>query len=166
MNVRPYLFPLPSKVFRNVSSSFTKLSVSSDFPPRSGAPGYSQSTSRPSYPTLLVSPAGYNRMDYTPYRFINRTTLSANFCLLDASAAISPNTGCVVEPLSEKVLDHHQYKNFDFTELNIYQPPTLIQTLRSGLIDFTLAVSLKRLSGVCPSIVTICRDPGSIYAKA
>ena len=105
-------------------------------------------------------------MDYTPYCFINRTTLSANFCLLDASAAISPNTGCVAVPLFEKVLDHCKYEIPDFIELNMYQPPTLIQTSRSCLIDFTLVVSLKRPSGVCPSIVTICRDPGSIYAKA
>ena len=50
VNVRPKWFPLASNVCRRVCSRATKFSVSALFPPRSGAPGYSQSMSRPSKP--------------------------------------------------------------------------------------------------------------------
>ena len=42
----------------------------------------------------------------------------------------------------------------------------LTKILRSSLIDFTFVMSEKRLEGVDPSMVTTCKLPGSMYAKA
>lgn len=50
VNVRPKRFPLASNVCRRVCSNATKFWISASLPPRSGAPGYSQSMSRPSKP--------------------------------------------------------------------------------------------------------------------
>jgi hypothetical protein len=45
VKVRPRRRGDPLKVWRNVFINLVKFSVSSGFPPRSGAPGYSQSRS-------------------------------------------------------------------------------------------------------------------------
>jgi hypothetical protein len=50
--------------------------------------------------------------------------------------------------------------------LRSYQPPTLTNTLKEGLIDLIFAVSWKRLDGVEVSMVTISKLFGSIYANA
>lgn len=69
-------------------------------------------------------------------------------------------------PLSEKVLKVRSAFFLQFLSGQTHHPPTLIQTLIEDLIDLMFAVSLKRLPGVAPSMGTMSRLLGSIYAKA
>src|SRR5438045_2861382 len=52
------------------------------------------------FPVLLA----FCKSEDVPYCFKKCTTLFAKVCLLDGSAAMAPNNGCVTVPLSEKVL--------------------------------------------------------------